>query len=432
MRIFNALYMALLCIALLTQQAFAQGLPANPAEKQGPLDFNSFLQAVLQHNIAYAAEKFNVNIAEAEVMAARVFPDPEISMGWFDNGERRLNMGYGFSSELTWTLALGGKRKARIDLAKNQASLVQLLLADYLRNMRADATLSFLQAMQNQRLLEVLRQSHQNMLEIANADSIRFKLGAISEVDARQSKLEAASLYNEIIQAEADWRTSLTDLSVWLGQNPDSYILPATQELTGFVRQWPLAELIVEAQNNRVDLKAALQQKSIAESTLRLAKANRALDLGLSVAVEQNAYARNIIAPTPAFTKVSAGLSVPLKFSNRNKGELLAVNYEIVQNEKQYLQLELEVSAQVTQAHQRYLAAQKQLQHFDHGMLQNAKAILDGKIYSYNRGESSLLEVLNAQRTYNELQLTYYQTRYLQAMTLVELERAAGIWDINF
>jgi cobalt-zinc-cadmium efflux system outer membrane protein len=52
-------------------------------------------------------------------------------------------------------------------------------------------------------------------------------------------------------------------------------------------------------------------------------------------------------------------------------------------------------------------------------------------MYSYKRGQSSLLEVLNAQRTYNDVQHDYYGTLHDYAVALVELERAAGIWDIN-
>jgi cobalt-zinc-cadmium efflux system outer membrane protein len=44
------------------------------------------------------------------------------------------------------------------------------------------------------------------------------------------------------------------------------------------------------------------------------------------------------------------------------------------------------------------------VQQFDNGMLTDAKEVLEGKIYSYKRGETSLLEVLNAQRTYNDVQ----------------------------
>jgi len=66
------------------------------------------------------------------------------------------------------------------------------------------------------------------------------------------------------------------------------------------------------------------------------------------------------------------------------------------------------------------------------GMLEGAQNVRKGKIYSYDRGETSLLEVLNAQRTFNDIQQNYYETLFNRAVALVELEKAAGIWDINF
>ncbi|MFQ3574819.1 MAG: TolC family protein, partial [Cytophagales bacterium] len=62
----------------------------------------------------------------------------------------------------------------------------------------------------------------------------------------------------------------------------------------------------------------------------------------------------------------------------------------------------------------------------------DAKLVLDGKIYSYQRGETSLLEVLNAQRTFIGVQQAYYQTLFAYAAALVELERVVGIWDLEF
>lgn len=74
----------------------------------------------------------------------------------------------------------------------------------------------------------------------------------------------------------------------------------------------------------------------------------------------------------------------------------------------------------------------RQLFSFNDGILEEAKSILNGRIYSYKRGENSLLEVLDAQRTYNEIQQNYHDTLFRTAAALVELERAAGIWDISF
>ncbi|MEG0163004.1 MAG: TolC family protein, partial [Mucinivorans sp.] len=72
-----------------------------------------------------------------------------------------------------------------------------------------------------------------------------------------------------------------------------------------------------------------------------------------------------------------------------------------------------------------------QVEHYTNGMLDKAKAVIDGKIYSYSRGESSLLEVLNAERTYNDLRAMYIQTLFDHAAGLVMLEGSVGIWDIT-
>ena len=50
----------------------------------------------------------------------------------------------------------------------------------------------------------------------------------------------------------------------------------------------------------------------------------------------------------------------------------------------------------------------------------------------YKRGETSILDVLVAQRTYNEVQQEYLETMKGYAASLVALERACGIWDICF
>lgn len=396
------------------------------------IDYPTYIGLVGQNNLEYSAEKFNVDIAEADILSAKVFPDPEFGIMGFDNGERRMRMGYGFGTELSWTVELGGKRKARIDVAENEAQLTGLLLEDYFRNLRADATLAYLQTIQNRHLLEVQLNSYQQMKKLADADSIRFKLGSITNVDARQSKLAAGMMLNEVYAVQAEWKAALANLSLLLGERQTDTLWYPKGDLIGFDRDFILQELIRTAQNNRSDLNAALQNKNVSQSLIKLAKANRAIDLGLFIGADYNSYARNVIAPTPSFTTVSAGISIPLKFSNNRPGELRAAHYSAMQAEQEYQHIEVGIQTEITQAFYNYQAAQKQVSQFNTGLLVDAKAILDGKIYSYERGETSLLEVLDAQRTYNDVQQNYYQTLYNHAAALVELERAAGIWDINF
>lgn len=396
------------------------------------IDYTTFIGWVGKNNLDYSAEKFNVNIAEANILNAMIFPDPELGFGFADNGQRRMDMGYTFNSGISWTLELGGKRKTRIDVAQNEAQLTKYLLEDYFRNLRADATIAYLLTIQNRHLLEVQINSYEQLKQLAKADSIRYKVGDISQVDAKQSKLEAGMLLNEIYTAQANYKTAIADLSLLVGEQQSNTFFSPIESFTGFSRDFTLQELMVIAQNNRADLKAALQHKHISNSLVKLAKANRAIDLGLSIGAEYNSYVRNIIAPTPSFTSISAGISIPLKFSNNKTGELTSARYGVLQAEKLYNQAVLTIQTEVTRAFYNYQAAQKQVIQFDKGLLTEAKAILDGKTYSYKRGESSLLEVLDAQRTYNDVQQEYYQAQYNHAASLVALEQAVGIWDINF
>jgi cobalt-zinc-cadmium efflux system outer membrane protein len=217
-----------------------------------------------------------------------------------------------------------------------------------------------------------------------------------------------------------------------LGLKQTDTLFIANGDFNLFDRSFNLQELIIAAQNNRADLLAAMQNKNVSQNLLKLAQANRVIDIGLNTGIVYASYVRNVIAPTPAFTSVSAGITIPLKFSNNRPGELKAAYYANQQAELQYRQIELQIQTEIAQAYFNYLALKKQVQKFKNGMLSEAKAVLDGKIYSYQRGETSLLEVLNAQRTYNEVQQSFYQTLYNYAVALVELERAAGIWDITF
>ncbi|MDR0757157.1 MAG: TolC family protein, partial [Tannerella sp.] len=379
--------------------------------------------------IDYLVEKYNVDIADVKVNAARVFPDPELSVSYANNQNWNLQMGYGFDAELNWTLELGGKRKARIRLAQSEKEMTAALLDDYFRNLRAEAAVAYLTALKQKRLLEIRTSSYRQMLGLAHADSLRFRAGAITEVDARQSKLEAAIMLNDVYAGEGDLQDALRQLLLFQGAKdvelPDSI----AGELSYSKREYSLSDLITAAQNNRADLQAALKSKEVSQNNLRLAKANRMIDIGISIGGNYSSEVRNEIAPAPAFKGVTAGISIPLKFSNANKGELRAAQLAASQNEMQYQSVERHIAAEVTRSYSKYQIACRQMEQFNAGMLNEAKTILAKKMYGYERGETNLLDVLNAHRSYNEVLINYIETLYNCAAALVELKRACGSSD---
>ena len=400
------------------------------AQTKDSLIYPRFLAEVTNNNLAYAAERFNVNLATARVAAAKVFPDPGLSFGWVDNGQKRMKMGYGFNTSVSWLLELGNKRQARGSVALSQLELTNLLLENYYRNLRADATLAYLQAILQENLLTVTRESYQSMSLFARADSIRFQLGEIKAVDARQSKLEAANMLNTVYRNEASFKAALLQLGMLMGKPSDTLYYPAAIK-SSFDREFRLKDLINAAISHRADILAAGKDKEVAGNLVKLAQANRMPDLGLTLGMAQNSGATNVIAPTPSTNVISAGISIPLKFSGRSRAELLSAQYSAAQAAARYQQAALQVQTEVATSYYNYLAARKQVNQFHTGILEDAEKALAGKIYSYRSGEINLLEVLNAQRTYNSLKQSYYEALNGYAAALVEMERTAGIWDIN-
>ncbi|KAA6324770.1 Cobalt-zinc-cadmium resistance protein CzcC [termite gut metagenome] len=396
---------------------------------QQPIDYRTYIERVRQHNLGYAAEKLNISVAEAEVKAARIFNDPAISMEYADNDDRRMQMGRSVSVELSRTFSLG-KRSAGIGLAKSEKALAEALLEDYFHTLRAEASLAYLETIKQSELYRVKESSYESLLRLAEGDSIKYTLGKITYTDAVQSKLEAGMAYNDLMQAQTELYNSYASLGLWTGVFSHDTLYGPVGKLKMNNRAFDTGHLLQTALTNRADLAAAMQNTDVAQKALKVVKRERKPDIDWAVGYNFNTEVRNEIAPAPKFNGITVGLSVPLKFSNLNRGAVRAAEYRMQQAEINYLQAELEVQTSVMQSLRRYVSLQEQVKQYDEGLLENAKLVIQGKIYSYDRGEISLLEVLDARRTHDELHASYIETLFGCAAALIELERNAGIWDI--
>jgi len=180
-----------------------------PADAQRILNYDEYMKNVREKNIEYIVEKYEVSIAEANVQAAKVFPDPELAVSYEDYEDWDLEIGRGYTAELDYTLELGGKRRARIAVAKSEQQMTEALVADFFRNLQAEATLCYLETLMQKQLTGLSLSSYQSMRDLAHSDSLRHALGEIAEVDALQSRLEATTLMIDYLQAEMEYKKLL-------------------------------------------------------------------------------------------------------------------------------------------------------------------------------------------------------------------------------
>jgi cobalt-zinc-cadmium efflux system outer membrane protein len=392
------------------------------------IDFARYLNLVGQNNLGFIAEKLEVNIADALARAERVFPDPELTATLYDNDAGSVLFGRGLELELGYDLEISGQRRSRIRLAKSEAEMARILLDATLADLRAEAAVAFLESQKQIRMLELMQESYEAMRQIHQHDSLRFKFGEISEVEFLQTRLETALLRNQVFEQEAEVKSSMAALNEMAGRDPLSLLMPSTPLSKPASKNYVLGDLLVYALDDHVDLAVVMQEKQITRDELRLVRAERGLELGLNLAYEM----REGNGDWMGFNSVAVGVTIPLRFSNLNKGNLRAAQFAVDQAEIGYRAMELEVKRDISQAFFAYEGLQRQVAQFETGMLDDARRIFEGELFRYQNGETALLDVLIARRTYNEVAEEYIDALFEYASSVVELNRTSGMWEVEF
>ena len=150
------------------------------------------------------------------------------------------------------------------------------------------------------------------------------------------------------------------------------------------------------------------------------------MEIGVSLGYSFNTEVRNEIAPAPTFHGLVAGVSIPVKFSSANKGELNAAEKAREQQKSYYDAARQQVMTEVTQAYTSWKTAREVLAQYDEGMIGSAREIYDSRKEAYARGDSSLLELLSARSTYNDIMSAYIEAACNYRESTILLRQAIG------
>ena len=398
-----------------------------PVEQGMKLD--AYLVLVGRSNLELAAQKLNVPIAEAQIAVARVFPEPVLSGGLaaLDISDKGAPTAWDIG--LSQTIEIGGKRGARVEVATQQHLGARADLEEFLRNLRANATNDFVDALHNRLVLERKQQTLSNLERLVNVNAERLRAGDIGQVAVIQSRVEAQRFHGEVLAAEGDAEVARLALGLRIGAPNDRRVNPQG-DLRIATRTFSLEELLARARTSRPDLRSKQLALEAAKGKLSLAHANRWEDLTLNAGFLRTLTGTKDFSQ-PAYNSISAGLSIPLPLARIYRGELDAAEAGVSQAEVAVKQAELVVETDVRQALVKYNAAVQRVQLYRGGVLADADRVAEATLYSYQRGSATLLEVLDSQRTVNEVYLAYYDALSEYAKALVAVETTSGIWDIK-
>lgn len=389
------------------------------------LTYGKFMERVLTNNIALTAQRLNIDIAAANVKASKVHNDPTLAITYSSNEDWSKKLGDAIEGELSRTFTFG-VRKSRIELSKSEHAETAALLEEYMRNFRADATIAYLSHLRAIMRLDIEEKREKDLATVARNDSMRYAKGDIAKADWYESRMAASLARNSRMAAEASVRSTAIELGYYMGSLTDAEEIRAEGTLHLNEEHSACDTYIGQALNNRADLQAALMRVDIAEAAKRFNAAQRRTDLNITLGATYNRGARAEEPRSPSFTTVKAGIAVPLKFSNLNKGAR-TVDRILVQQAKQEAEdARLLVQSEVMQAYNEYLYATMQTETFAGSIIEEMNQVVGSKKRAYEAGDIPFLDYISAENRHAAMMNEYIEALYNKAVKWVELQRATG------
>ena len=423
------------------------GANAVEPSEPGDLTYDRFIAAVMEENLDYAAQRYNIEVAKAESAAARLLPNP--SLQWSGDRDLSYHDAHGVGSDgertllrqveshgagLTETVPLGGKRKWRIRAAEASYRATSATVDDFLRNLKVDASEAFVAALSTQATAEQQRIAAGYLADLRRAQEVRFNAGGISDVDLAETRLEELQFRDELLKAEVAAEQARLALAKFLGREFGEANFTVRGHLDQPHASYELRALIDRALSERPDLVALRHALDAAESNVKLARSKSIPDLDVGVTYTDNSpvAATHPIDPTPGFHQLELALTVTLPIFDYGQHDVAIARAQAEQARALLEAAEIKVEVEARTADAQYRTALERVSTFRSDLIKSATSVLEAKRYSYQRGGSTLLELLVAQRAANEVEQAYQEALADVATALLELQRATTVGDVDF
>ena len=390
------------------------------AESQTPgarYDLTALLAMALERNPSLAVAEAGIGASQGRLLGAKAYPNPELLVGAGPGraltgpSNRGTEEGARLSQPLEWI----PKRSARIRAAEHDVEAQTFERKDTALRVTAEVTSTFYDLLGAQRELALATQTLGAVERLAATARKRVEAGEAANFERVKAEVELQRASKEVERARshvAQTRAALAgatgsdlgrDFEV-LGEFPESRADRSLDNLLEIaMRQHP--RILGSART--LTRRAAL---------LDSVRASRVPDVSLFGSFEREIDRESY----------RLGLSVPIPLWSQRQGEIAEAAAVARRAEAEAQQARLELTKALTQTFEQYRIARGQIELFRKGLLRQAEEAVDIARKSYQVGEISLLELLDAQRVAFQTTREFYQAQVALAAALATLDRLAG------
>jgi cobalt-zinc-cadmium efflux system outer membrane protein len=413
--------------------AGAQAQQQVQQQQQQPLTMDQAVSIALQRNRDVIAARLDVEAAQVERIAAGIYPNPDFSYsfanivlgnanpqgenlhpGAFDQGIQTIS--------ISQVLDVWLKRGLRKEAANHGVDQSRLALEDALREVVYAVRSAFADVAREQEERQLAHDMRVRYDETIRLSRARFKAGDISENELRKIELEGLKYQNAEIDEDMELELARYKFAALLGQGSPAALPSVAADRPPERAPLSLSPLVERALRERPDLRALRTARLKADAELRAAHRDPWPDPSLGVAYTHDNF--TVSGDNP--NTLALTLSFPLPVFDRNQAGIGRAAVEVRRSENDEVKLALQVQRDVGEAVRHYERSRVLLDAYEGGMLERAELALKAAEKAYKVGAVSLLELLEAQRTYIDTRAQFLKTSYDYRQATIDLGHAVG------
>jgi cobalt-zinc-cadmium efflux system outer membrane protein len=388
------------------------------------------LELAKQNNPTLQANQTLILQNRAQEITANLRPNPVLSMdsqylplfspSLFTDSDY-WNNSVQFDTGVGYLFERGQKRQHRLEAAKAATAVTESQVSDAQRTVLASVAQAFVSALLARSNLDFALNELDSYKKTVKVSEDRQSAGAMSRNDLLKIQLQQLQFENDVTNAEIVREQALASLRQYLGFNSVAADYQVSGQLVYESMPLQLEDLQARAVNNRPDLQAARRGVSASESQVGLAKANGKVDWNLTV--DYTRLSQNNLG--------AVYFSIPLPIFNRNQGEIARTQAALRQSQLLQTASENQVLTDVKTSYETLRSSERIVKLYDTGYLDKATQALDITRFSYEHGAASLLDFLDAERSYRSTELGYRQALAVYMTALEQLRQAVGTRDLK-
>jgi cobalt-zinc-cadmium efflux system outer membrane protein len=395
---------------------------------QQPLDWDQVKARFIAGNPALRADADNVDEMKAEEITAYLRPNPQFTLSADGtqaaphNGVWTPFKGTTEQPNFSYLHERDHKRELRLESAQEGTRITQSQHEDLQRNMIFTLRAAFVATLEAKYVLDLARADLEYYDKIIDISRARFKAGDLAQIDLDRIELLRVQYESEIENAVVNLRTAKIQLLQLLNDRTPVDQFDVTGPFDFSDNLQPLDTYRDTALAARPDLQAALQTIQQSVTNHKLAVSNGSTDPTFAGWFTNNSSTNNPNGPET----IGASVSIPLRIFDRNQGEKKRTLIDIDRSQQASEAARAQVFSDVDTAYELVRSNIALLKPYKEKYNDQALRVRDTVTFAYEHGGASLMDFLNAQSDYRQVQLAYAQLLGSYLTAVGQLTLAVG------